>query len=117
MQNVNVSRVTLLTTLERNRERHVSQFEKAKVNYRKKAKDALDRAVRRIRDGGKVAFPHLPEPVEYKKEYDTVIGMLRMSRDQTISLSPTDYTRFVKDEWEWSAAFVSNTASYARGKM
>jgi hypothetical protein len=101
VEKVNVKRLDLLKKLERNRERHLKQYEDAKVGYKKKL-------------GLKVRMPiHLPQPECYVSEYDTAIGMLRMSSDHHVSVSQVEYRQFVNDEWRWKESFLSNTVAYA----
>lgn len=115
MEKVNVGRADLLKMLERNRAKHLEQFEKAKKVYLTKAGEVLSAALKRVKAFGKVRFPHLPAPESYADQYDTVIGMLRMSKDLTVSLTAKEYQQYVKDEWTWREDFMANTVSYARG--
>lgn len=118
MEKVNVKRSDLAKVLGRNRDRHVAQFEAAKIAFRKKLMDILKRALAKARKGKKVVLPiHLPVPVSYEKEYDRALGMLKMSSDSTVALTEEDYRQFVEDAWDWKHDFLANTVSYSKKRM
>lgn len=117
METVNVKRGELIKVITRNRDRHVTQFEDAKVSYGKKLIDLLKRALAKARSGKKVVLPiHLPQPVSYEKDYDRALGMLKMSSDTSVSLSEENYRKYVEDEWDWKAHFLANTVAYGKSR-
>jgi hypothetical protein len=115
MESVNVARPALILKIEGNRAKHIRQYEKAVIGWRQKLYLALKRAVAQVRAGKEPKIPHLPKPERYVDEYDRVLGMLKMSKDTTVSLSARDFDCFVRDKWEWSDAFANSTIGYARG--
>ena len=117
MEQVTVSRSHLLKVIERNREKHVKHYQRALVVFRSRLIATLKKALARARSGARVRLPiHLPSPVSYAREYDVVIGMLRMSTDKSVEITPSQYRQFVRDEWDWKHDFVANTMRYASAK-
>jgi hypothetical protein len=115
MESVNVSRVGLILKIEGNRAKHIRQFDSALVGWRKKLVASLSKALRHARAGRDPKIPHLPKPQRFVDEYDRVLGMLRMSKQAEVTLTSADFDCFVRDKWDWSAAFANSTIGYARG--
>lgn len=113
MQTITVSKERLLSTLKTNRDEHEGLFIKAQEVYREKFIEALERRLADARAGGKVStFFNLPEPVNYTDEFDKAIGMVEWAEGATIEMTERDFQRFVRNQWEWAAAFEANTKSY-----
>ncbi len=69
------------------------------------------------RDGGEIKLGiNLTVPVDHTKDYDRVIRMLTMSTADEITISESQFTQYVMDEWNWKAAFVGTTAMYGNNK-
>lgn len=65
------------------------------------------------KEGGKVKLNiELTVPVEHTKDYERVIRMLTMSTADEITISESQFTQYVMDEWNWKAGFVGSTAMY-----
>lgn len=111
---VRVSRVDLLDKLVANRATHATIVKEAREGYVKAARKALEARLLQVIDGKIVnLYFNLSVPVDNSKEYDTVIGMLGMSQDDTIRLSASEYRCLVEDNWDWKSQFLMSNAAYS----
>lgn len=116
MEQVTVARVTLLRAIERNRVKHKAAYDKAIPAYRRKLIEAHERALVKAKRGDAPGPILLRKPEQHLDEYDRVIGMLKMHTEDTITLTAGEYDSYIRDKWDWSAAFFANTTSYASMK-
>lgn len=117
MKTVRVERLVLLEKLEENRDAHRDLFLEAQKGYRKAVIKELDQMLQEARDGRPIRrYLELPEPQDHTNDYDNVIAMLEMSVDETIELTSTDFSQYVRDDWSWKAlAQLVNTSYTATG--
>lgn len=108
-----VNKGDLLAKLQENRTKHAQTYKDAVVKYRERATVALAKQLAHAKEGKRFSLSFtLPKPVNYLKQYDQVIGLLEMTTDQTIEITPNDYSCYVLDEWDWKGTFSFNTVSY-----
>jgi hypothetical protein len=114
MHQVKVKRVDLLEKVRANRAAHRELFLKAQEGYRKVVVALLDEMLAEARNGGPVRTRvRVQAPEDHTEEYDRVISMLEMSVDDEVTLQATDFDRYVRDKWAWSALANLKNASYA----
>lgn len=109
-----VNKGDLLEKIRENRTKHAEEYKTALVKYRERAIKALTKQLANASEEKRrfsLTFT-LPKPVNYLKQYDNVIGLLEMTTDQVIEISPGDYSCYVLDQWEWKTNFKYATASY-----
>jgi hypothetical protein len=121
---VKVKRDELLSVLRQNRQRHISDYQKACVGYREVALRRVEagfqearEVVNRLKDGQTIAVNvrvSLSAPVSYEKAYDQIIRMMEMSVDTEIDLTASQFACFVMDDWEWKEEWASDNAHYIR---
>ena len=118
---VTVKKDELLAALRTNRANHVTTFEEAKVGYTLKLRahflaqlellnfspDKLDEVKRSVT---------FAEPIDRRKDYDLVIKMLEMSTADEISVSQTQFSQYVMDDWSWSRDVNFTNVGLARRK-
>ena len=108
-----VKKSDLLAKLKTNREKHVAEFNEAVVEYRRRVTVALERKLAAMREGKPIDLKfQLVEPQSFEKDYDRVIGLLEMTTDDIIEITPSDYTAYVLDEWAWKERFSTVAMSY-----
>ncbi len=115
---VTVIKVDLLEVLRKNREAHRATYLKAAEGYRNAVELALESALKYIRDGQAIApnlarMTSLTIPTEHTKDYDRVIRMLEMSTADEITVTETQFSQFVLDDWSWKQAFIGSTSRYS----
>jgi len=115
-QSVNVSRLTLLSSLRENLEKHKADYAAAVINYRLALQADLTTALVQANDPDsrldkiRVDFSH---PQSYASQYQQVIDMLEYSVDETINLDSQAFRAYVKDEWSWKGSFELTNSTYA----
>ena len=140
---VEVNREKLLTTLKKNREVHVHDYEKAKAGYKsvllERVNDAFSEAQKILEkryEAMKVRVADLTEadiekqrdtmylvdsvqiemkvPRSFVKEYDAAIAMATWDVRETLELTYAEFTCFVRDEWDWKSGFDAVSIMYAK---
>lgn len=115
MDTVTVKRDELLAVVKKNRDNHRAVFEKAQVAYRERVIKELDLMLADAKAGRRIRRAiALPEPEDHTRDYDRIVRMLEMSVDDVLELSEHDFSRYAMDQWEWAAAFATNTLSYVQ---
>ena len=130
MKKVTVNKTDLLTKLEENCINHVKEFEVANKEYQETITLALrDRKekINKILDGWidkvqkepvKVDIDEnlwfdITPPVSHEKDYNRVIGMVKMEVSDKIDLDIQDYGKYIEDDWSWKEENKSKRIMYA----
>lgn len=118
----------LLKTLQRNKTKHVKEYEQAKKGYYKLLRRELDTKldVLDARDNGTLqgkvkgvakekdlARIVNQKPQTYVDFYDQAIEMLEYASNETVQLDTQQFQEYVKDEWNWKATFTTSNTAYA----
>jgi hypothetical protein len=115
MNTVKVKRNELLAVVEKNRETHRAFFEKACVGYRKEFVTRLDAMLTDAKAGKRIRqHVGLVEPMDQTKDYDRVLTMLKMSTEDVIELSQSEFAQYVMDDWQWKAQFTATNSNYVQ---
>lgn len=110
----------LLSALKKNRANHLSIYQEARQGYLRDARKAMgvrSRAMKAALDkleaGEALSTSELPNmefqvepPSIHLETYDSIIGMLEMSTQDTITLNSGDYEKFVNDRWDWQMRWL-----------
>src|SRR5258708_7168929 len=109
LDEVRVTKEDLLKALQDNRAEHRQIFEEAIDAWHKSVQEKLAKMVEQAKRGPEHVelMVGLPRPEDHTKDYDRVIRMITMSKDDEFELSERDFAQFVMDEWGWQAAFLS----------
>lgn len=108
-------RQEVLTALRANRETHAQIVAEAREGYVAKAREALERRLGEIREGKVVALTFsLKPPQDHTRDYDTVIRMLEMHKDDIYALSAEQVRCFIEDRWDWTQEFLVGSAHYSK---
>lgn len=112
---VAVRRDWLLETVKKNREEHHDVFTKAFERYRTALLEHVESNLEEFRDNPRaVQFKYFTgvRPEDHTADYDVVIAMLEKTEEPSITLTGSDFRRFVQDEWDWTAQFVNFSNAY-----
>ena len=114
----------LLAILKTNRDGHEAIYKAAMVKYLEAQKelnnfrdsiqagiDVLDRKYKGMASNIQFYW-NLPRPEKHLKDYDRVIRIMELEQSVTIELSEQEVAMYVQNEWAWSQAFSTSTASY-----
>lgn len=113
MKDIKVKKDELLNTLIKNREEHERIYKEAVEKYKKALVVYLKKMTSRAEAGKRINHHiNLVIPTHNIKDYDRVIGMLKMSVETEISLTENEFSQYVLDDWSWKSTFASNTQAY-----
>lgn len=114
MNQVRVKTEELVTRVSANREEHAKLYAQAIKGYRQQAWDWFHEQALLAADETAEFQTYFPgeRPEDHTNDYDVVLDMLAMSEDQEVTLSATDFRKYVRDEWQWKQAFLTNSAHY-----
>jgi hypothetical protein len=110
-----VSKEGLLEILEKNRKAHAKIVAEARRGYVQKAKALLTSRLKELQSGKTVELHfNMRAPSDHTAEYDSAIGMLRMSKEEEIKITFSQYRMFVEDDWDWMQDFLVTNSPYSR---
>lgn len=111
--NVKVERIAVLDRLRENRANHKDFVLEAWNGYEAAILSELNYLRDLIqKDRRSNIRITLPQPVDHTDEYDTIIGMLEMSEEHTISLGAIEYRSYIEDKWDWKQQFIGTNSRY-----
>ena len=108
---VNVEK--LINKMKENLEAHKAAYEEAEDEYRQACVKVLTDTARDARKCEKAGagfadlsdIVHLQKPRSFEKEYTEVIAMLEFQEDTEVELTPSEFSKWVLDEWSWKNQF------------
>lgn len=111
---ITVDKNKLLSVLQENCATHRNKFEEALEGYRRTVIRGLTKAIQEAKNGKRIRTHfQFTEPFDQTADYNRVIGMLKMSVDDSVTLDEQQYNEYVLDIWAWTNrfddAYVSNT--------
>ncbi len=115
-------KLTLLTKLRENRERHIRAYDDAVAGYCEEALAELDDLRDRLTEGKPVRIASkLDVPRSFEEEYDRAIGMLELSlhedlesHEDRVELNEEQYRAYVEDQWTWTEHWRDNVGTYTQ---
>lgn len=135
LNNITIKKEDLLRILKENLEAHNEVFNASTQAYFEALRDELEKKVQTAKDLVKhyqakvenvtsvnpaeypAKFSKLMsissvKPVSYEASYKTALRKIELSVEDTFTLSEQDFDRYVLNDWEWKAQFVSNASFY-----
>jgi len=117
IQHIEVNKDDLIKELEKNRAQHEADFKEAFEGYRAALGEDLKKKLSLWESKQDVPhFIQLDVPEDHTKDYDRVIGMLKMSIDKTVIITTQEYSQYVMDDWGWKERFTNTSQAYAVAK-
>lgn len=111
--NVVVNKTELLNVLRENRDAHRAIFLEALEAYKEKSIELLEKQIQNLEKGKfPIRYSNLLIPEDHTEDYNRIISMLQMDIRKEFKLEENDYASYVLDDWQWKAAWLSNTLSY-----
>jgi uncharacterized beta-barrel protein YwiB (DUF1934 family) len=116
MRTVKIDRSELLEIVQKNKQKHVTEYAEAVTDYKKAvlkiAQDNLKLA--RSGDLDRIAQirNNLAKPTSFEDSYTMAIRMLELSVDEVIELTQEEFSQLVLDEWHWKNLFITSNALY-----
>lgn len=104
----------VLNAVRKNRDNHAKIVSEARAGFLVKAAEMLKAESERLAAGKlKSLRLTLASPVDHTSEYDTVVRMLEMHREDTIELDADSVRMFVEDKWDWTERFLAENSVYS----
>lgn len=114
MMEVECDKKAVLDKVRSNREGHAKIVVEARAGFVEKAKEMLTEKLDLLKQGKLSELSvHLSSPADHMREYDTVIRMLEMHTEETITLGGEEVRMFIEDNWDWSDQFIAVNAAYS----
>ena len=113
MNAIKVMKERLLRKLEENKKAHTAEYEAVLAEYRRTLAERLRDLLTRAEAGEDV--PHeveLDRPRSYAKEYGRAIEMLEWDQTDTVTLSSSQFSCYVLDDWAWKEEFRNLNRNY-----
>ncbi len=103
---VNIKPKDLIKALEKNKEKHLAEYEKAlKVYFADLCMKLQELLVQAEEKNSDINYGvNLITPINNEKLYDKYIGMFKMATDEVIEISTEDYGCIVDDNWDWAVS-------------
>jgi hypothetical protein len=118
MKPILVDKANLIEIMEENRGKHRKVFNDALAGYARAAEQVLREHMETLRQG---KYPEirilLERPEDHTRDYDRVIGMLKMHTGDTFELDEQSYRQFVDDDWTWKRQWLDTNITYAAGSV
>jgi hypothetical protein len=112
---ISINKANLLETLKRNRAQHSADYMQAFDAYRLAVIKEMKENLKAANKGEKIeTYISLREPKSHLEDYDLVIEMLEMHNGEHIDIDSRQYSRLVKDDWDWKREFDTVNSSYSR---
>lgn len=118
MKPINAPKDVLLKALTENRSKHRAVFEDALAGYTREAEDILQEHLTALKNGKAPRIQIiLDRPEDHTKDYDRVIGMLKMHIGDTFEIDEASYKQYVDDDWSWKRQWIDTSNQYAAGSV
>lgn len=116
---VTIKKTDLLDAVRKNRDTHEKEYLAAREGYRETVIKRLEVTLEGVRAGGSFDLAEFhalaSKPTSHTKDYDRVIRMMEMSTADEVTVSETQFSCYVLDEWNWKAQFALTNATYSKG--
>lgn len=114
--NVRMKVAELLKALKANRIEHIELHKKAVAAHQVKLTAVLKKAYEKAEKSGQVPDRNFlfkyPIPESYVSSFDKVIDMLEHDIRDEIELSQSEFSRYMRNEWDWSNQFAATNSTY-----
>lgn len=116
MQEVNIEKSVLLPIVISNREKHNQIYNAAVSGYWIKAEEVLNSKITQIQKQEKIDnYLNLSFPENHEEDYNRVIQMVELSSDAILNLSQTEFSQYVRNNWNWRQSFLGTNSNYITG--
>ena len=113
---VTVIKTELLEIVRKNLVEHLALFDKAEKAFRAKAIQEMEENLEKAKKGKEFSLVlSLHPPTSYEKDYNKIIRMLEMSTADEVSITETQFSQYVLNDWPWAKHFNSSVSTYVGG--
>ena len=123
MKNVQIKRDELLAKLRENRDKHIADFNAARVKFYEKRSEAIQALAQADTDNreGRIAasitplvskLAAMPKPTSYENSYNRAISMLEREQREVLEITDAEFAQYYLDDWQWRGQYAASTAMY-----
>ena len=105
---------TLIETIKKNLEIHITEYKEMHVLYSTKAIELTKKLLGQLEKdaAGVYLCVNLTEPKSSEESYNTALEMLELEVHDTVTISEQEFKQYIKDEWNWSHSFAISKTAY-----
>ena len=107
---IKVDKLDLIARIKANKEKHIQQFEAAKVAYKKEALRQLEELKKQAEEGSVNIKLTLTSPENVADKYDQKAEMFEWEIADEVELTQDEFKDYVQDSFDFAAkAFLANS--------
>jgi len=118
---IEMPKTKVIEILNENKEEFTFVYKTLSEEYEKKVDAAVEDAVEKVKkhrdriNRYSLDLYNLRKPNNHTEDYNLAVDMLASCSNDTITLSPDDFKKFIKNKWEWTSEYgtYALSASYA----
>ena len=111
---IKVNKQKLIDKIKENRKKHIEEYDKAVIAYKKEALKQLDKLRIKAVKGDLVLRLDLVTPVNISEDYSKIIEMFEWEVEDVVELEQNEFVQYVQDETDFAlSAKLSNTAYFS----
>ena len=111
---ITVNKFELISTLSKNKEKHLIKHEQAMENWRLECEAKINEQLAELKKTGNIKILSiLQHPPENKSgNYQDTIDMLTWHTEDAVILDQEQFAAFIQDQWEWSTHWALSNSEY-----
>ena len=109
---IKVKKSDLINTLKKNQKKHIKQFGKAVVAYKREVSKQLNKLHEKNEKGELDIRLDLVKPVNKQKNYTKIIEMFDWELDDEVELSQDEFKEYVQDEFGFAIQARLSNSTY-----
>jgi hypothetical protein len=117
------SRTEIMERVKENRDKHAEEFAVALKGYYLEVQEQLEKIAEEAQKAsvkaGKEKDPksltysvNARKPEDHTGDYDRILDMLRLAKNENIELDEQEFAQYVRDEWAWKQRFTETSSTY-----
>lgn len=112
---VKVKKNDLLIKIKQNKEKHIKEFNEAKIAYKEEALKQLAKLKTDVVNGDLKIHLELVTPIDRTQEYDKVIEMFKWDVSDEVELTQSEFNDYVHDDNDAARqASISNSFYFSK---
>ncbi len=120
MQKMKFSVKMLKEKLLENKNKHIEEFNRAKIDYRDAIQVSLESNLKKLKknqlDISKYFSVVFHAPISHENDYQIVLDMLDLCLDEYLELDHNEFRNYIQDNWDWKQNFTTQNSLYASAK-
>lgn len=113
-----IKKEDLITRLKSNLVKHEKDYKKAMKGWQRKVAQTATKLAFAAKKGTlkDTKLVHelnrLQQPKDMRESYKKTISMIKHSVENIVQLDEFDFTRFMQDDWDWKADWLTSNTGY-----